>query len=222
LKQNYWSKADRVFFSTVDLPGIGTPQHAEYVPNPIDTEIFYPKPLQLEHEKLRVLIGSFAWARKGTDTIIKALSELKSRVEATIIEYGDDYAQMISLADSLKLRLRSLPTTTHEKMCEYFWQHDLVMDQFMVGVVGNIFFEAVACGRPALGYLSSKYKEYERLPFRDVDSSEKIVKVIESFETEKDLYNMWRSQYAYVSEIHNATNVAERIFNVYKELRPNA
>jgi len=49
---------DRVLVSTPDI--LGAARHfredAEYIPNPVDTRLFYPIPA-VEHEKKRVLIG---------------------------------------------------------------------------------------------------------------------------------------------------------------------
>jgi glycosyltransferase involved in cell wall biosynthesis len=42
LKSKYWRKADAVLYSTLDLNETDTPRHAMHLPNPVDTEIFYP------------------------------------------------------------------------------------------------------------------------------------------------------------------------------------
>jgi len=42
LKQKYWSKADLILYSTMDLLDDETPKYAVYTPNPVDTEIFHP------------------------------------------------------------------------------------------------------------------------------------------------------------------------------------
>jgi len=41
-------------------------EDAQYVPNPVDLSIFYPKPMRRENEKKRVLIASDSnWDIKG-------------------------------------------------------------------------------------------------------------------------------------------------------------
>jgi glycosyltransferase involved in cell wall biosynthesis len=46
LKRKYWSKADVVIYSTLDLLDKETPRTAIYMPNPVDTEIFYPRKIK--------------------------------------------------------------------------------------------------------------------------------------------------------------------------------
>jgi len=215
LRRKYWSKADSILYSTLDLPDKETPEYAVYMPNPVDTEIFFPRSIQRKKGKLRVLIASSAWVAKGTDIAIHALSELKDKVEASIISYGVDYSQMLLLAESLNLHLNSLPKTLYQNMREYYWNSDLILDQFRCGVVGLVFLEAVACGRPVLGYISSKYPEFVELPLKDIDSSEKIVKAIEDI---KDLTALWSAQYAYLKANHDVNAIVEKTFKLYKEL----
>jgi len=41
-RRKYWSRADAIVYSTLDLLNDETPKHAVYIPNPVDTEIFHP------------------------------------------------------------------------------------------------------------------------------------------------------------------------------------
>ncbi|MGQ9680670.1 MAG: hypothetical protein ACUVV4_07920 [Candidatus Bathyarchaeia archaeon] len=41
-RRRYWSKADLALYSTPDLLNIETPKDAVYIPNPVDTDLFYP------------------------------------------------------------------------------------------------------------------------------------------------------------------------------------
>jgi glycosyltransferase involved in cell wall biosynthesis len=190
-------------------------EDASYLPNPVDTNVFHPKPLIAHEGKMRVLIASSAWIAKGTDIIIHALGELRDKVEASMINYGVDYAQMLALARSLNLQIKTLPKLTHEDVREYYWNADLILDQFRCGVVGNVFLEAVACGRPAIGYVSSEYPEYEKLPLKDIDSSEKMVKAIEDV---KDLTDLWKTQYAYLKAEHDVNTIVKKTLKLYEEL----
>lgn len=208
---------DKVLVSTPDvLTQAGAfREDASYLPNPVDTNVFHPKPLIAHEGKMRVLIASSAWIAKGTDIIIHALGELRDKVEASMINYGVDYAQMLALARSLNLQIKTLPKLTHEDVREYYWNADLILDQFRCGVVGNVFLEAVACGRPAIGYVSSEYPEYEKLPLKDIDSSEKMVKAIEDV---KDLTDLWKTQYAYLKAEHDVNTIVKKTLKLYEEL----
>lgn len=208
-------RCDKIVVSTPDVLPLARKirTDAEYLPNPVDKEVFYPKPLVPHDGKMRVLIGSSAWIAKGTDIIIRALSELKDNVESSIINYGVDYAQMIALARSLNIQINRLPRITHGNIREYYWNADLVLDQFRCGVMGNVFLEAIACGRPAIGYISSEHPEYQRLPLKDVDSSEKLVRTIKGI---KDLSELWKAQYAYLKAYHDADAIAKKTLKLYE------
>jgi len=225
LKHMVWSRivrhnlehCDRVLVSTPDLLEVAKTysKEVQYSPNPIDTEIFYPKPLVSHEGKMRVLIASSLWLAKGTDVAIDALSELSDDVDVSVISYGVDYAKVMALAKSRDLTLTSLPRLNHDNMREYFWDADLVIDQFRCGVVGNVFLEAVACGRPAIGYVSSEFPEYAELPLKNINSSDKLVEAIEKT---SDWSSVWKSQYEYVKAWHEASVIVKNVLKLYHEL----
>jgi len=154
-------------------------EDAEYLPNPVDPELFYPKPSVCKSEKKRVLIASDSnWNVKGTDIAIKALSKIKDEVEVSIVQHGKDFDKTAALASSLGLALRVLPKVPHAKLNEYYWESDIVIDRFTLGSLGMISLEAIACGRPALVYVSSDYAENNEFPLKDLKEEENIAKTI--------------------------------------------
>lgn len=214
-------KCDKVLVSTPDLLEIAQRyrQDVEYLPNPVDVELYYPKPLKMRKGKLRILIASGAdWTVKGTDIIIQALAGLKKTVEVSLISYGKDLERTLAMAKSLGLGVKMLPRVPHQHLNNYYWDSDIVMGQgrFRTGVLGLISLEAIASGRPVIANVSSKYPEYEKLPLRDIDSSEKIMEAIKNVD---DLTKIWERQYAYFKENHDAKIVTARVLQVYEELR---
>lgn len=151
-------KCDMILVSTPDILDAAKRyrEETEYLPNPVDTSLFYPKPAKAHKEKLRVLVASDSnWDVKGTDIAIRALTRLKNEVEVFLIHKGRDFAKTVALADSLGLHLNILPATSHENMNNYFWNADVVMDRFKLGSLGMVSLEAIACGRPVLNFVSS-------------------------------------------------------------------
>lgn len=213
-------KCDKVFVSTPDLLEIAQHyrQDVEYLPNPVDIELFYPKPIKMHKGKLKILIASGAdWAVKGTDIIIQALVGLKEKVDVSLISYGKDVEKTLALAKSLGLDVKVLPQVPHQRLNNYYWNSDIVIGQgrFRTGVLGLVSLEAIACGRPVIANVSSKYSEYKKLPLRDIDSSEKIIEAIKNAD---DLTKIWERQFAYFKENHDAKTVAARMLRVYEEL----
>jgi glycosyltransferase involved in cell wall biosynthesis len=211
-------KCDKILVSTPDLAEIVRQyrEDVEYLPNPVDTGLFYPKPAVSHEGKSRVLIGGGAnLIGKGTDVALHAMARLKDEVEVSFIGYGKDLEKALALARSLALKVRILPRVPHQDLNEYYWNADVVLDQFKCGVLGLVALEAIACGRPVVTYVSSKYPEYCDLPLKDVDTSEEIIAAIRST---NDLTELWRTQYTYFKENHNTHLVVEKMLRIYKEL----
>ncbi|MEM2912978.1 MAG: glycosyltransferase [Candidatus Bathyarchaeia archaeon] len=208
---------DKTLVSTPDILSIAKEfrSDAEYLPNPVDSGIFYPKPLLIEkHDKKRVLIASDSnWSVKGTDMAIRALSKIKDKVEISIIKHGVDFERTLALARSLGLQLNVLPKVPHEKMNEYYWSTDIVIDRFKIGSLGMVSLEAIACGRPVITYVSSEYLEYKDFPLKDLNLEEEIADAILNADTE-----LWRKEYAYLERNHKPEIVIERLLRIYRSV----
>jgi len=209
-------KCDKVIVSTPDILGAAKKfrEDAIYLPNPVDTELFYPKPAS-PHERKRVLIASDSnWDVKGTDIAIRALSRIKEKVEVSIIAYGKDLEKTLALASSLGLTVKVLPKVPHERLNRYYWDSDVVIDRFKLGSLGMVSLEAIACGRPVVAYVSSKYPEYKDFPLKDVCNEEEIAEAVLSSD------DLWEAEYEYVKRNHDPKAVANTIMEIYKSLLP--
>ena len=209
------AKCDGVIVSTPDILGIAKKfrDDAVYLPNPVNMELFYPKPLISHGGRKRILIASDSnWSVKGTDIAIKALSRIKDDVDVSIIAYGKDFDKTIALASSLGLRLNVLPKVPHERLNEYYWNADVVLDQFKLGSLGMVSLEAIACGRPVITYVSSEYPEYKDFPLKDVFIEEKVRDAICTADIE-----LWKRQYAYLKINHNTEKIVKRLMEIYNE-----
>jgi len=206
-------RCGKVLVSTPDVLSIARQfrEDAEYLPNPVDTELFYPKPMAEQGEKKRVLIASDSnWNVKGTDIAIRALSKIKNAVDVSIIEYGVDFIRTAALASSLGLRLNVLPKVSHERLNEYYWSADVVIDRFGLGSLGMVSLEAIACGRPVVIYVSSEFPQYKNFPLKDVNTEEKVISTIK----EADI-KLWKKEYTYLTMEHEVNAVVERLLKIY-------
>ncbi|MGB9694310.1 MAG: glycosyltransferase family 4 protein, partial [Fervidobacterium sp.] len=207
---------DKVLVSTPDVLGIAKQfrEDAEYLPNPVDTEIFYPKPIVEHGGKKKVLIASDSnWSVKGTDIAIRALSKIKDDVDVSIIAYGVDFERTLSLAHSLGLHLNVLPKVPHGKLNRYYWNADVVIDRFKLGSLGMVSLEAIACGKPVITYISSHYPEYKDFPLKDIDTEEKIVEAIRGSNAK-----LWQKEYAYLEKHHKPENIIKQLLSIYNVL----
>ena len=206
---------DKVFVSTPDIldTALIWCESAEYIPTPVDTELFHPNPMRIGEDKIKVLIASGCnWRVKGTDMAIRALAELKGEVEAYMINYGRDVRKTIALANSLNLRLNLLPKTFHANMKRYYWNAHVVIDQFKSGVSGQIALEAIASGRPVITYFSSMYDIYKDFPLKDVSTVEKVVDSIRRMQP-----MLWQKEYDYLQKNHDPRNISHYLREVYRD-----
>jgi glycosyltransferase involved in cell wall biosynthesis len=207
---------DKILVSTPDVLSIAKKfrEDAEYFPNPVDSEYFYPKPFIKHDGKKKVLIASDSnWNVKGTDIAIKALSKIKDEVDVSIVRHGADFDRTAALASSLGLHLSILPKVPHQKLDEYYWNTDVVIDRFKLGSLGVISLEAIACGRPVVAYVSSEFPEYAAFPLKAVDTEEKAVDSIRNADN-----RLWEKEYTYFMTEHGATVVVERLLRLYEAL----
>lgn len=206
-------RCNRVLVSTPDILSIAKTfrEDAEYLPNPVDTELFYPKPI-VEYEKKRVLIASDSnWNVKGTDIAIRALSRIKDQVDVSIIAYGRDFDKTATLASSLGLSVNVLPKVSHEKLNEYYWNADVVIDRFKLGSLGMVSLEAIACGRPVITYVSSGFPEYKEFPLKDLKTDEEVADAILNTDVK-----LWNREYAYLEKNHKPEIVIEILLEHFR------
>jgi glycosyltransferase involved in cell wall biosynthesis len=207
----------KILVSTPDVLAIAKRhrEDAEYLPNPVDAELFYSKPPPQKTEKKRVLIASDSnWNVKGTDIAIKALSKIKDEVDVSIVQHGKDFDKTTALASSLSLSLKVLPRVPHEKLNEYYWDADIVIDRFALGSLGMISLEAIACGRPALAFVSSDYPENNDFPLKDLKNEEVIAKVISDLPSD-----LWEKEYSFFKKYHDIRGIEARLLSIYRELK---
>lgn len=207
---------DKVLVSTPDILGIARKfrKDAEYLPNPVDIELFYPKPLTNHCGRKKVLIASDSnWEVKGTDIAIRALSRIKEEVDVSIIAYGVDFEKTVSLANSLGLRLNILPKLPHEKINQYYWNADVVVDRFKLGSLGVVSLESIACGRPVITYVSSEYEEYRNFPLTDIDDEREITELVSSADI-----NLWKEEYSYLEENHMSKVINKKLLIIYNDI----
>jgi glycosyltransferase involved in cell wall biosynthesis len=206
---------DKILVSTPDILSIAKQfrSDAEYLPNPVDPKLFYPKPPVPHNGKKRVLIASNSdWRTKGTDIALRALAEIKDEVEVSIIGYGVDFGRTIALASSLGLCLNVWPRVSHKKLNQYYWSADVVVDRFKLGSLGMISLEAIACGRPVVTYVSSTYSNYKGFPLKDLCEEDKIVDAINDA-TPK----LWEKEYAYLMKNHDRNVIISELLKIYQE-----
>lgn len=223
LKHSMWGRlirhnlkhCNKIMVSTPDLISMAKPfrNDVEYLPPPVDPRLFYPKPL-VEHDgKKKVLIASnSSWQGKGTDIAMKALSKLKDETEVSIIAHGVDFNKTLDLASSLGLILTVLPKVPHERINEYYWNNDVIVDQFLVGCPGMTALEAIACGRSVVAYVSSAFPEHEAFQPKDANTEDKIAEAAKEACSNNEIL---KKQQEYLNATHRIDSVLRKLMSIY-------
>ena len=138
---------------------------------------------------------------------------MRNEVSVSIIAYGKDLDKTLRLAEKLGIQLNILPKAPHDKLNQYYWNSDVVIDQFKLGSLGMVSLEAIACGRPVITYVSSQYQEYRDFPLKDLRNEEEIAEAIINADEK-----LWRKEYEYVIRNHNPTTIANRVMKIYESM----
>jgi len=79
--------------------------------------------------------------------------------------------------------------------------------------LGMVSLEAIACGRPAVTYVSSEYPEYNDFPLKDINTVERVVDAFK-----KSSLKLWKAEHDYLSKYHAPQGVVKRMSNIYVRL----
>lgn len=211
-------KCDKIVVSTPNLLETAKRynESAEYIPNLVNKALFYPKVRKRGTNKIKVLIASASdWNVRGTDKVIKALKKIDKNVEVSMIKYGVDIDKTRKLAKSIGLHVNILPPILHSEMPKYYWNVDAVVASIGIGgTLGMVALEAIACGRPVIAHVSSKFPEYKAFPLLDIFTPEEIADAILSLRGD----NIWKKEYEYFKSHHNPEKVMKMFMKIYNDL----
>lgn len=116
--------------------------------------------LILFHPPRQVWLNRSVADCKGNDKVFKAFAEFvaiyEKRAKLIVVEKGWDVEASKKLVKELGIEeyvewIKPVPRT---EMYQYYNIADIVLDQFVVGVLTLVSVEAMSCGTPALSYVS--------------------------------------------------------------------
>jgi glycosyltransferase involved in cell wall biosynthesis len=189
---------EKIIVSTPDILELARQYRGEasYIPNLVDTQLFYTKPIAKQNGKLKVPIASNSdWKSKSTDKAIKALSMIKNEVDLLIIRYGKDFSKTVELTKSLGLSLNILEKISHENMSKYSWNLHAVIESFNLSSFSMVSLNTIACDRLIITFVSSDYQEFKDFHLRDINTKENIANAILNADTK-----LWSKQYVYLEK----------------------
>jgi glycosyltransferase involved in cell wall biosynthesis len=203
-------RAQHVYYSTPDLkvPLQAIRHDAEFLPNPIDTDLFKPTPLM--EDATDVLVACALSENKGVENILNACHELLERRPAVgihAIAGGSGTAEAQTLANVLLLMRQP-----RKKLPQLIGRHRVVIGQVHDGAVGMVELEALACGRPVITWFTYDEVYDEPPPFVKARSGPEITEaVLHLLDAPSESEELGIAGREWVLRHHSADQMAERV-----------
>ena len=141
-----------------------------------------------------------------------------SQVYITLVLPEVDYLLQKVEHAILHLKVDFTPKVPHDKMRELYMESDMVLGSFSIGQLDTVAIEAMACGRPVVHSVSRKF--FKTCPLEEIESIDEASEVIQKLlVNKKEREQRIKTQLAYVNATHAAPFLAERLFNIYSEVR---
>ncbi|MBN9492682.1 glycosyltransferase family 4 protein [bacterium] len=211
------AKARHVFYSTPDLAAFVKPQRpdAEFLPNPINTDRFAPRPLT--HEAADVFVACALTANKGVETILAACQQLartRPDIRITAIAGGEATAAFDAIPNVTLIspHLRS-------KRPGILGRHRVAVGQIYEGAVGMAELEALACARPVVTHFTYDHVYDVPPPFVQANSPGQVAAAVGRLLDDPALaQTIGASSRDWLVAHHDRRLIAERVETVLKDI----
>jgi glycosyltransferase involved in cell wall biosynthesis len=171
---------------------------AEVVPIGLDLAKYDPAPPS-GNRRVRIVHATTSRTKKGTETVVAACEQLP--VDLDVVE-----------------------NVRHDEAIERYRQADIIVDQFNAGWYGVFAIEAMALGKPVVGYIRDEPREQTQrafgveLPIVSTPKemlAERLGALVESPDERRRIGEAGR---AYAEKVHDGEKVADRLIEIYGRL----
>ncbi len=147
-------------------------RNTRFLPFIIDTDKYAPGAKKAESGPFVIFHPSrLDWKIKGNDVFIRAFAKFAGKrkdAKLVIVDWGADAEKTSGLIRELGIegRVEKLPLMGKPELVEQYRRADLVLDQLVVGSLGLLANEAMACGKPVVSAINeADFREcYPELP----------------------------------------------------------
>lgn len=153
-------------------------------------------PLSTKDGIIRVVHAPSYRATKGTEQIINAINNIKSK----------GYPVELVLVENL----------SHDRIKEIYEICDIGIDQILIGWYGKYSVEVMALGKPVICYIDPEYKKFRPdLPIVSANA-ESLEQVLEDLIRNPELRGeIGKKSIEYVSKYHDVEKVVDQLFEIY-------
>lgn len=210
-------RAQHVFYATPDLKAWALPLRpdAEFLPNPIDTETFYPTAPSSAGNG--IFVYSALTDVKGAGKILEAcriIARERPEVRITAISWGP-YASQFEQIPSVRM----IAKQPRWKLPAIINEHAVVLGQTRLGIAGMAELEAMACGRPVVAWFNMGAAYTEEPPFFTPETPEGIAQAALNLLDEPEKRdNVGERGRDWVIRHHRRDRIAARVEDVARAL----
>jgi glycosyltransferase involved in cell wall biosynthesis len=224
--RNNLRTANKVIVAVPDILRIAKSYRAdaEYVPNPVNLDLFSPASIENRRKALRVFFASALSFVKGAQHFVEQFA-LYQRANPDsilhIIRYGENQSEIIELLTKRRVRYKLHEPVPHEEMPNLYHSSDVVVTDFRLGYLHLTSLEAMACNRPVLQYVDEGLYSRVRMPVPPVgriDNVEEIANELHRLADPSARERISKEQLAYVRRYHNPTIASNRMAELYYEV----
>lgn len=202
--------AKHVFYSTPDLAAYVKPirPDSEFLPNPIDTEMF--SPTVPASERTGVFICCALTDIKGVPRLYNACQRLaieRPDIRITAIA-GGPYTDQFAALPNVTL----LPHQQRWKFPGIINQHGIVLGWVKLGIAGMAELEAMACSRPVVTWFNQGHIYPQEPPFvRAVDGYDIAASIIQLVDDPAERDRLGEQGRAWVQRYHRLDQAVDRV-----------
>lgn len=210
-------RAAHVYYATPDLwPQLEAIRpDAEFLPNPIDTDLF--RPTQMEEGGPDIFIACSLNANKGVENILEACELIvaaRPNVRITALAGGeqtrafDDFAQVTLVTYQPRTKLPAL-----------VGRHRVIIGQAHNGAIGMTELEAMACGRPVVTHFVYDDAYDEPPPLVRAHSGEEIAAAaLQLLDEPQRAQEIGCASRTWIEHNHDVRKISERLEAEFERL----
>lgn len=204
-----------------------------FLPPLWDVSFFQPNQIPKNEFEGKFVIfhpANLEWRLKGNDILIKGFAEFaKSNQDSilVIVDRGIDSQQTHDLVKSLgienKIQFIKGPLNSTE-LLHYYNLSDVIADQFVLGSLGSVGWEAFSCAKPLLAFVNEK--QYSLLygqapPIANASNPSEVAKKLESLKDDKKRSIIGKQSREWIIKYHSSELFVKKIKIIYDSILQN-
>ncbi len=198
-----------------------------FLPPLWDVSFFQPKHVPKNEFEGKFVIfhpANLEWRLKGNDVLVKGFAEfVKDNPNSILIvvDRGIDSQKTHDLVKSLGIENKTLfvngPLNSTE-LLHYYNLSDVIADQFTLGSLGSVGWEAFSCAKPLLAFVNEQ--QYGMLygqapPMANASTSSEVTKQLEVLKDEKIRSNIGNQSREWIIKYHSPELFVKKIKTIY-------